>query len=230
MAQGLPWIEEGIEELRANGAVFPMLPLLLAKAEALHLADRTSEALEAVKEAEALVESSEARCWSAELHRLRGIFLAAIGADEAEIEDSFREAISTAKQQKSISLRNARKQPTQNIVAKKPARWQGTDCDYRLANSSTWRSFSSRGRIDRAMNTSSRSSPDDPDRQGDLDARERRTCRVCGARFSATRENESCPVCMLRKALAGGVESSASFSEDTGRPTSEHAASALRAL
>ena len=104
LAQGLPWIEEGIEELRANGAVFPMLPLLLAKAEALHLADRTSEALETVKETEALVESSEARCWSAELHRLRGIFLAAIGADQAEVEELFREAIRTAKQQKSISL------------------------------------------------------------------------------------------------------------------------------
>ena len=104
LAQGLPWIEEGIEELRANGAVFPMLPLLLAKAEALHLADRTSEALETVKETEALVESSEARCWSAELHRLRGIFLTAIGADQAEVEELFREAIRTAKLQKSISL------------------------------------------------------------------------------------------------------------------------------
>jgi hypothetical protein len=38
------------------------------------------------------------------LHRLRGLFLTALGADETQIEASFREAISTAKEQKSISL------------------------------------------------------------------------------------------------------------------------------
>lgn len=35
--------------------------------------------------------------------------------------------------------------------------------------------------MDRVMDTSSRGSPDDPDRMGDLGAREIRTCRVCGA-------------------------------------------------
>jgi hypothetical protein len=38
------------------------------------------------------------------LHRLHGVFLAAVGAEQTEIEASFREAIRTAKQQKSISL------------------------------------------------------------------------------------------------------------------------------
>ena len=70
----------------------------------MHLADRTSEALEAIKEAEALVERSEERWWCAELHRLRGVFLAALGADETQIEASFCAAISTAKEQKSVSL------------------------------------------------------------------------------------------------------------------------------
>jgi hypothetical protein len=41
---------------------------------------------------------------SAELHRLRGVFLAALGADESQIEASFCEAIRIAKEQKSISL------------------------------------------------------------------------------------------------------------------------------
>jgi hypothetical protein len=82
-----------------------MVPLLLTlKAEALHLADRTSEALEATKGAEALAERFEGRWWCAELHRLRGVFLTAVGADETEIEASLCEAIRTAKQQKSISL------------------------------------------------------------------------------------------------------------------------------
>jgi hypothetical protein len=55
-------------------------------------------------EAEALAERLEERHWSAELHRLRGVFLVAMSADEAQIEVAFRAAIKTAKQQKSISL------------------------------------------------------------------------------------------------------------------------------
>jgi hypothetical protein len=82
-----------------------MVPLYLAlKAEALHLANRTSEALEAISEAEALAERFEGRWWSGELHRLRGVFLAAAGAEETQIEASFCEAIRIAKEQKSISL------------------------------------------------------------------------------------------------------------------------------
>jgi hypothetical protein len=81
------------------------LPSYLArKAEALHLADRTSEALEAVSEAEALAERFEQRYWCAELHRLRGVFLAAMGAEEAQIEASFCAAIRIAKEQNSTSL------------------------------------------------------------------------------------------------------------------------------
>jgi hypothetical protein len=82
-----------------------LMPLFLAlKAEGLHLADRIPEALEAIREAEALVERFEWRWWCAELHRLRGVFLAATGADEIKIEASFCEAIKIAKEQKSISL------------------------------------------------------------------------------------------------------------------------------
>ena len=82
-----------------------MVPLLLTlKAEALHLADRTSEALEAIKGAEALAERFEGRWWCAELHRLRGVFLAALDAEENQIEASFCAAINTAREQKSASL------------------------------------------------------------------------------------------------------------------------------
>jgi hypothetical protein len=81
------------------------MPYFLAlKAESLHLADRVSEALEAITEAEAWVERSEERWWCAELHRLRGVFLATLGADETQIEASSCEAIRIAKEQKSISL------------------------------------------------------------------------------------------------------------------------------
>jgi hypothetical protein len=50
-----------------------------------------------------------------------------------------------------------------------------------------------------------------------------RTCPSCGNEFSGA--IEFCPVCMLRKGLAGGFESSeSSASEDTVKPTAEQAA------
>ena len=70
----------------------------------MHLADRTSEALEAITEAEGFVAKFEVRWWSAELHRLKGVFLMAVGAEETQIEASFGEAIRIAKEQKSVSL------------------------------------------------------------------------------------------------------------------------------
>ena len=51
-----------------------------------------------------MVERSEERWWSVELHRLRGVFLAALGAEETQIEASFCEAIRIAREQKSVSL------------------------------------------------------------------------------------------------------------------------------
>jgi predicted ATPase len=103
-AEGISWIEGGIRDYRATGTMLRMPYYLALKAEALYLADRTSEALEAISEAEKVIERSEDRHWCAELHRLRGVFLVALGADEPQIEASFREGIRTAKEQKSVSL------------------------------------------------------------------------------------------------------------------------------
>jgi serine/threonine protein kinase len=104
LAEGIWWIEHGIQNWQATGATLA-LPLWLAlKAEALHLADRTCQALEAIREAEALAERFEEGLWSAELLRLRGVFHAALGADETQIEDSFCEAIRISREQKSVSL------------------------------------------------------------------------------------------------------------------------------
>jgi predicted ATPase len=102
IAEGIPWIEQGIRDFRATGSV-PFLPYFLPlKASALHLAGRTSEALEAINEAEALAERFEHRSVLSGMHRLRGVFLAAFGADEMEIEASLCEAIRIAREQKSI--------------------------------------------------------------------------------------------------------------------------------
>jgi tetratricopeptide (TPR) repeat protein len=85
-AEGIPWIEQGIRDFRIGGTV-PFLPYYLSlKAEALHLADQTSEALEAINEAEPVAESFEGHDCCAKLHRLRAMFLASLGANEIKIE------------------------------------------------------------------------------------------------------------------------------------------------
>jgi hypothetical protein len=103
-AEGLSWIEKGIADWRANGSMWSVPYFLALKAEALHLANRTGEALEAIREAEVLVQRFEERWFYAELHRLRGVFLSALGADETRIEAPFCEAIRIAKEQKSVTL------------------------------------------------------------------------------------------------------------------------------
>jgi tetratricopeptide (TPR) repeat protein len=103
-AEGIPRIEQGIRDLRSTGTVLTLPDYLAGKAEALHLADRTSEALKAINEAVAIAEKFEHGYYSAELHRLRGLFLATLGAEELQIEASFCEAMRIAHEQKSVSL------------------------------------------------------------------------------------------------------------------------------
>ena len=102
--QGISWIQDGMERLRASGSLLGMLSMLPLKAEGLHLAGRTPEALEAIKEAETLVEASEGTWWCAELYRLRAIFLIELGAEETKIEEAFSKALRIAQEQKSAAL------------------------------------------------------------------------------------------------------------------------------
>ena len=86
-AEGLSWIEGGIEDYRASGSLGWRTYFLSLKAEALHFADRTSEALEILNEALALVEATSGlRCWSAPFYRLRGVFLARLGAGDCVLD------------------------------------------------------------------------------------------------------------------------------------------------
>ena len=50
----------------------------------------------------------------------------------------------------------------------------------------------------------------------------KRTCPSCGNEFSGAME--FCPVCMLRRGLAGAVESGGSSFEDAAKPTSDQSA------
>lgn len=104
VVEGIAWIEDGLREYRASGVTLTIPYLFTLKAEALYLAGRVSEALGAIREADALVGRFEERWWCAELHRLRGIFLATLDTEEAQAESSFRDAIRIAQHQKSISL------------------------------------------------------------------------------------------------------------------------------
>ena len=102
--EGIAWIEDGIRDFRAIGGITGLANDLRLKAEALYLADRIFEALEALRKAEAILTRTGEGHWRAEHHRLHGVLPAAIGADETQIEASFREAIRIAKGQKSVSL------------------------------------------------------------------------------------------------------------------------------
>jgi hypothetical protein len=103
-ATGMSWIKAGIDDYRASGSILGLPFFLALQADALHLAGHTSDALEAITEAETLVQRYEQRNWFAELHRLSGVFLAAMGAGETQIEASFCESIRIAREQKSVSL------------------------------------------------------------------------------------------------------------------------------
>ena len=97
-------MEEAIQAYMATGSLRNLPYMLAVKAEAMHLADRTSEALKAIEEAKTMAEKCEEREWCAELHRLRGVFLSAERANELQSEASFAEAIRIAKEQHSRSL------------------------------------------------------------------------------------------------------------------------------
>jgi tetratricopeptide (TPR) repeat protein len=129
-AEGLSWIEQGIRAYWATGTVLGLPGQLARKAEALHLANRTSEALEVINEAETLAERFEQHYQYAELHRLRAVFLATLGADETQIEASFCKAIRIAKQQKSVSLEK-RAQATYAEYRRQKASGSG-ECGFRL--------------------------------------------------------------------------------------------------
>jgi hypothetical protein len=63
------------------------------------LTDKLSATMQVAKRVYSLERGS-----CAELHRLRGMFLTAVGGDESQIEASFCAAIRTAREQKSTSL------------------------------------------------------------------------------------------------------------------------------
>jgi hypothetical protein len=96
------------------------IPYFLSlKAEPLYLAGDAREALKTIEQAQALVERSGERWWSADLYRLRGSCLSALDAEEGKVENAFLEAIRISRAQKSISLQSRAEQAYSEYRAKK---------------------------------------------------------------------------------------------------------------
>jgi predicted ATPase len=106
--EGLTWLTKGLSVCCASwsGASVPFALVLLTTA---HLKlGRTDEALQCLAEAAQIIETSDERFFEAELQRLRGEVLKAIG-DWAAAEQNYHQALATAKRQsaKTLELRTA---------------------------------------------------------------------------------------------------------------------------
>jgi hypothetical protein len=123
-----------MRDYRASGAVLGLPSQFARKAEALYLAGRTSDALDAINEAEALAERFENRYWSAELYRLRGVSLRLWVPTQPKLRPRSAQPSESHMSRSRFRWRNAQKQPTQNIAGKKRARQEEVDSDYLFAN------------------------------------------------------------------------------------------------
>ena len=108
--EGLTQVRQGIAACRAAGNILfvPYFGALLAEACA-HLG-HTEDGLQALAEAQTLIDQHEERWWEAEVHRLRGVLLLRQpGTQQAEAETWLQQALAIARRQqaKSLELRAA---------------------------------------------------------------------------------------------------------------------------
>jgi hypothetical protein len=108
------------------------------KAEALHLADRIAKLLRQSKRRSRWVKVSDALSRLRNCTVSRGVFLTKVGGDEAEIEEMFREAIRTAKEQKSTCLMKRAEATYKNSAAERESVRgnTGSDCLLQISYSS----------------------------------------------------------------------------------------------
>jgi predicted ATPase len=100
--EGLPLLVKGLDGFRASGAELTLPFQLSTLGEAYAQAGRFKDACRALDEGLALGEKHDERCQEAELYRLKGELLLAEAPDQASgAEDRFRQAIETARRQRS---------------------------------------------------------------------------------------------------------------------------------
>ncbi|MBR0798117.1 AAA family ATPase [Bradyrhizobium jicamae] len=106
--QGLSLIEQAAKTIQTTGAVTGTPDLLMMRAGTYAALERPADGLSCLAEAEQIMQATDERFGEAELHRLRGSLLDAIG-DQAASEQSYRHAIEVARLQaaKPFELRAA---------------------------------------------------------------------------------------------------------------------------
>jgi class 3 adenylate cyclase/predicted ATPase len=96
--EGLTLLIQGLAEVRATGCVAITSRILMRIARTHAMLGQSMEGLKCLDEAAQMVETTEERVYEAELHRLRGELLNAIG-DQPAAERSYHQAITVAKRQ-----------------------------------------------------------------------------------------------------------------------------------
>jgi predicted ATPase len=91
-------ISQGLTVVRANGAAAGTPQALTWLAEAYAMLGQPVEGLNCLAEAAQIIETTDERCDEAELHRLRGDLLNAIG-DSSAAEHSYQHALAITKRQ-----------------------------------------------------------------------------------------------------------------------------------
>jgi class 3 adenylate cyclase/predicted ATPase len=102
--EGIAQMREGIAAWRAMGGQMSLPYCLALLAEAYGKAGQAEEGLSTLAEALTVVDRTGERTWEPELFRLKGELLLMQGADEAEVETCFQQAIDVARRQSSKSL------------------------------------------------------------------------------------------------------------------------------
>ena len=129
-AHGIAWIEDGMRDFRTTGTRLALPFLLTLKAEALHLGDRTSEAFEALKEAESLAEMSGDRGWCAEIYRFRVYFSPPSMRTKLKLRLPSLQPSARQRSRSRFLWHNEPRQVTQNTVVKRRAGQEDVHSDY----------------------------------------------------------------------------------------------------
>jgi predicted ATPase len=96
--EGLTLLTQGLEALRATGAVMNTPIVLMWLAEAYAMVGQPSDGLNCLAEAARIIGTTDERCYEAGLHRLRGDLLNA-ACDPSAAERSYHQALTIAKLQ-----------------------------------------------------------------------------------------------------------------------------------
>jgi tetratricopeptide (TPR) repeat protein len=96
--EGLTLLTQGLDALRATGTVMNTSIVLMWLAEAYAKVGLPADGLNCLAEAAQIIETTDERCYEAELHRSRGDLLNATG-DPSAAERSYHQALAVAKLQ-----------------------------------------------------------------------------------------------------------------------------------